>query len=42
VIGAAADTSGQTRIRFTSVSPELKAWLQEAAARLKRSQAVTA
>jgi adenylate cyclase len=28
VIGAVADASGQTRIRFTSVSPELKVWMQ--------------
>jgi adenylate cyclase len=28
VIGAVEDLSGQTRIRFTSVSPELKVWLQ--------------
>jgi hypothetical protein len=28
VIGAVEDLSGQTRIRFTSVSPEIKVWLQ--------------
>jgi hypothetical protein len=28
VIGAVEDVSGQTRIRFTSVSPEIKVWLQ--------------
>jgi class 3 adenylate cyclase len=28
VIGAVADAPGQTRIRFTSVSPEIKVWLQ--------------
>jgi hypothetical protein len=28
VIGAVGDVSGQTRIRFTSVSPEIKVWLQ--------------
>jgi class 3 adenylate cyclase/CheY-like chemotaxis protein len=42
VIGPAADASGQTRIRFTSVSPDLKAWLQETAARLKKAPAATA
>jgi adenylate cyclase len=34
VIGAAAAASRQTRIRFTSLSPELKIWVQQAAARL--------
>jgi len=34
VIGAAAGLAGQTRIRFTSVSPELKVWVRQAAARL--------
>lgn len=34
VIGAVAGASGQTRIRFTSVSPELKAWVQQAVAAL--------
>jgi adenylate cyclase len=29
VIGASSGTSVQTRIRFTSVSPELKVWLQK-------------
>jgi class 3 adenylate cyclase len=33
VIGPAAGASGQTRIRFTSVSPELKVWMQQTAAR---------
>ena len=33
VIGAAADASRQARVRFTSVSPELKAWLQQTAAK---------
>jgi class 3 adenylate cyclase len=28
VIGAVEDVPGQTRIRFTSVSPEIKVWLQ--------------
>ena len=42
VIGAVAGASGQTRIRFTSLSPELKAWVQQAAARLGSSQAATA
>ena len=32
VIGAVAGVMGQTRIRFTSVSPELKAWLQQVTA----------
>jgi len=30
----AADGAKQTRIRFTSVTPELKVWLHETAARL--------
>jgi class 3 adenylate cyclase/CheY-like chemotaxis protein len=34
VIGAVAGVSGQTRIRFTSLSPELKTWVQQTAARL--------
>ena len=42
VIGAVAGASGQTRIRFTSVSPELKVWVQQTAARLGSPQAVTA
>ncbi|MBC8003583.1 MAG: hypothetical protein H7X97_13440, partial [Opitutaceae bacterium] len=33
VISAAAGASGQTRIRFTSVSPELKVWMQVTAVR---------
>jgi adenylate cyclase len=41
VIGAAAGASGQTRIRFTSVSPELKVWMQQTAARLDSSPAKT-
>jgi class 3 adenylate cyclase len=40
VIGAAAATSGQTRIRFTSVSPELKLWVQQTAPRLAAAPAV--
>ena len=32
VIGAVAGAAGQTRIRFTSVSPELKVWLKQATA----------
>jgi class 3 adenylate cyclase len=40
VIGAAATASQQTRIRFTSLSPELKVWVQQAAARLGTPQAV--
>ena len=31
VIEAVLDPSGQTRIRFTSVSPELKAWVRQVA-----------
>jgi hypothetical protein len=42
VIGAVAGASGQTRIRFTSLSPELKVWVQQTAARLGSAQAVTA
>jgi hypothetical protein len=38
VIGAVAGASGQTRIRFTSLSPELKAWVQQTAARLGPAQ----
>ena len=34
VIGLVAPASCQTRIRFTSLSPELKVWVQQAAARL--------
>jgi adenylate cyclase len=34
VIGASSGTSVQTRIRFTSVSPELKVWIQKVAAGL--------
>jgi adenylate cyclase len=42
VIGAVAGASGQTRIRFTSLSPELKIWVQQTAARLGSAQAATA
>jgi len=42
VIGATAATSRQTRIRFTSVSPELKVWLLQTAARLGAAAAATA
>ena len=42
VIGAVAGASGQTRIRFTSLSPELKVWVQQTAARLGSAQAATA
>jgi len=42
VIGAVAGASGQTRIRFTSLSPELKAWVQQTAAQLGSAQVVTA
>jgi class 3 adenylate cyclase len=41
VIGAVVGASGQTRIRFTSVSPELKAWMHQTAARLGSSPAKT-
>jgi adenylate cyclase len=41
VIGAVAGASGQTRVRFTSLSPELKVWVQQTAARLGSAQAVT-
>jgi adenylate cyclase len=34
VIGAMAGASGQARIRFTSVSPELKLWIQQTSAKL--------
>ncbi len=34
VIDAAAGASAQTRIRFTSLTPELKAWVQQVAAQL--------
>jgi len=34
VIGPTATPSGSTRVRFTSVSPELKAWVHKAVARL--------
>jgi hypothetical protein len=39
VIGAVAGASAQTRIRFTSVSPELKGWVQQTAARLASASA---
>jgi adenylate cyclase len=39
VIGAAAGASGQTRIRFTSVSPDLKIWVQQTTARLTSATA---
>jgi adenylate cyclase len=42
VIGATAGVPGQTRIRFTSLGPELKAWVQQTATRLGSAQAVTA
>jgi adenylate cyclase len=38
VIGAVAGASGQTRVRFTSLSPELKAWVQQMTARLGAAQ----
>ena len=39
VIRAAAGAAAQTRIRFTSVSPELKVWLQQLAAGLANRRA---
>jgi adenylate cyclase len=39
VIGDAAGASGQIRIRFTSLSPELKVWVQQMAARLASAPA---
>ncbi len=39
VIGPVTGDSAQTRIRFTSVSPELKAWLQQTAAQLAAAPA---
>jgi len=39
-IGAVAGFAGQTRIRFTSVSPDLKVWLQQATARLASGQQI--
>jgi class 3 adenylate cyclase len=42
VIGAVAGASGQTRIRFTSLSPELKVWVHRTAALLGTAQAATA
>ncbi len=41
VIGPVAAASGPTRIRFTSVSPDLKVWMQQTAARLRSSPAKT-
>jgi len=41
VIGGVAAASNQTRIRFTSLSPELKVWVRQTAARLGSAQAVT-
>jgi adenylate cyclase len=37
-IGAVPGFAGQTRIRFTSVSPDLKVWLRQATARSARGQ----
>jgi adenylate cyclase len=42
VIGSVAGASGQTRLRFTSLSPEVKAWVQQTALQLRSTQAVTA
>jgi adenylate cyclase len=39
VIGPVTGASAQTRIHFTSVSPELKAWVQQTAARLASAPA---
>jgi hypothetical protein len=41
VIGPVTGASAQTRIRFTSVSPELKVWVQQTAARLGSAPAKT-
>ena len=41
VIGDAAGESRQNRIRFTSVSPELKVWVRQMAARLETTPAVS-
>jgi adenylate cyclase len=41
VMGAAAGASGLTRIRFTSMAPDLKVWIQQMAAQLGAAQAVT-
>jgi adenylate cyclase len=41
VIGAVSAESRLTRIRFTSVSPDLKVWMQQAASRRESVQAVT-
>ena len=42
VIGDAAGAARRTRIRFTSVSPELKVWVQQIAARLESTPATKA
>jgi len=42
VIGAAPDSTGRTRIRFTSVSPQLKIWVLQEATRLRAAPAPTA
>jgi adenylate cyclase len=41
VIDAAAAASRQARIRFTSLSPELKVWVRQTATQLESAQAVT-
>ncbi len=41
VIGTAPGVTGQTRIRFTSVSPELKVWIQQTSARLGMATTTT-
>lgn len=42
VIGTVAGASSQTRIRFTSLSPDLKVWVRQTATRLGSTQAETA
>ena len=42
VIGPVAGASSQTRIRFTSLSPDLKVWVRQTATRLGSTQAETA
>ena len=42
VISDAAGAARRTRIRFTSVSPELKVWVQQIAARLESTPAMKA
>jgi len=42
VIGPVAGVSGRTRIHFTSVSPDLKVWMQQTTARLGAAPAAAA